>query len=71
MNIEGVEHQLSRGSVISVGRGQLHGFTTNDGVIIEEIATTYLEGDSVYEDDAIKKRKNRKTYMTFWPDWIS
>lgn len=71
VNLEGVVHQLSRGKVMSVNRGLLHGFTTKSGVIIEEIATTYIEGDSLYEDDSINKRKNRKTFLTFWPEWTS
>lgn len=70
VDIEGVEHQLKKGSLLSVNRGQVHGFKTTGGVIIEEIATTYIKGDSVYVDGSISKNANRKTYLTFWPEWM-
>jgi sialic acid synthase SpsE/mannose-6-phosphate isomerase-like protein (cupin superfamily) len=70
VDIEGVEHKLEKGGLLSVGRGQKHSFKTRTGVIIEEIATTYIKGDSYYEDGSISKNPNRKTYLTFWPDWV-
>jgi hypothetical protein len=38
--------------------------------VIEEVATTYIQGDSVYEDPAISANPNRKIYLTFWPEWL-
>jgi sialic acid synthase SpsE/quercetin dioxygenase-like cupin family protein len=70
VDIEGAEHKLEKGGLLSVNRGQVHSFTTKTGVIIEEIATTYIKGDSVYADGAISKNANRKTYLTFWPEWM-
>lgn len=71
VDVEGKEHKLERGGLLSVGRGQVHGFRTEKGVIIEEIATTYIKGDSVYEDESISKNPHRKTYLTFWPEWMN
>jgi len=70
VDVEGVEHKLEKGGLLSVNRGQLHSFSTKTGAIIEEIATTYIKGDSVYADDSISKNPNRKTYLTFWPEWM-
>jgi sialic acid synthase SpsE/mannose-6-phosphate isomerase-like protein (cupin superfamily) len=70
VNIDGTEHKLSRGGLLSVNRGQTHSFHTEKGVIIEEIATTYINGDSIYSDNSISLNEKRKTYLTFWPEWM-
>jgi sialic acid synthase SpsE/mannose-6-phosphate isomerase-like protein (cupin superfamily) len=70
VNVDGKEFDLTRGGLLSVNRGQIHSFHTKKGVIIEEIATTYITGDSVYSDESIGKNSNRKTYLTFWPEWM-
>ena len=67
VEVEGQKHELKTGDVLSVNRGTQHSFKTKGGVIIEEIATTYLAGDSVYEDEAINRNVNRKIQLTFWP----
>ena len=70
VDIEGTEHKLGKGGLLSVNRGQVHSFKTTGGVIIEEIATTYVKGDSVYTDEAIVNNPNRKALLTFWPEWM-
>jgi N-acetylneuraminate synthase len=70
VEIAGKEHALRKGDLISINRGISHSFHTQQGVIIEEIATTYLQGDSVYEDEIIAKNPNRKIFLTCWPEWI-
>lgn len=70
VNVDGNYHELRKGGLLSVNRGQAHSFKTEKGVIIEEIATTYLDGDSVYTDDSICKNIKRKTCLTFWPEWM-
>lgn len=67
VEVEGEKHELKAGDVLSVARGMRHSFRTKSGVIIEEIATTYFRGDSVYEDEGINSNPNRKTRLTFWP----
>ena len=70
VDIDGVEHRLEKGGLLSVNRGQVHSFKTIGGVVIEEIATAYIKGDSIYADESISKNPNRKTYLTFWPEWM-
>lgn len=70
VEVGGEIHHLKAGDLLSVNRGTVHSFKTDKGVIIEEIATTYLKGDSVYEDDSINKNPNRKIQMTFWPQYV-
>ena len=70
VTVDGKEHNLTKGGLLSVNRGQIHSFHTENGVIIEEIATTYIDGDSVYIDESISKNSKRKTYLTFWPEWM-
>ena len=62
---------LRSGDVYSVDRGCLHSFKTKGGAIIEEVATTYVQGDSIYEDDEINKNSSGKILLTFWPEWMS
>lgn len=70
VEVDGVETTLHEGDVLSVNRGVPHAFKSKDGAIIEEVATTYLKGDSIYEDDVINQNKNRKIWLTFWPQWL-
>ncbi len=62
---------LRAGDIFSVGHGMMHSFKTRGGAIIEEVATTYLNGDSVYEDETINTNPTRKTLLSFWPDWLA
>lgn len=55
--------KLSPGQTMSVERGVIHSFKTETGVVFEEIATTYIKGDSAYVDTAINENKNRKTVV--------
>jgi hypothetical protein len=34
--------------------------------VIEEVSSSYTQGDSLYTDPAIDANKNRKTYVTYW-----
>jgi sialic acid synthase SpsE/mannose-6-phosphate isomerase-like protein (cupin superfamily) len=67
---DGEETLLGAGDVLSINRGTPHSFRTRNGAVIEEVATTYIQGDSVYEDPAISANPNRKIYLTFWPEWL-
>jgi len=70
VEIDGEETFLKAGDILSVNRGKPHSFKTQNGAIIEEVATTYVKGDSVYEDDEINRNISRKLSLTFWPDWL-
>lgn len=54
---------LDPGKTLSVERGVVHSFRTDTGVVFEEIATTYIKGDSVYLDNLINENKDRKTMV--------
>lgn len=71
VEVEGRETTLRQGDVLSIPRGAKHSFRTTKGAIVEEIATMYLQGDSIYEDPSINANKERKTQLTFWPQWMS
>ena len=51
--LDGEEKTLTEGQQQTVERGQMHSFATETGVIFEEVSTTHIKGDSVYEDDSI------------------
>jgi len=58
--LDGAEHNLSAGALLTVGRGMLHSFETAGGVIFEEISTTHYKDDSIYDDPAIMGFVDRK-----------
>jgi sialic acid synthase SpsE/quercetin dioxygenase-like cupin family protein len=71
VEVNGETSLLKAGDVLSINRGTPHSFKTVSGAIIEEVSTTYVQGDSIYEDAAINNNPNRKIYLTFWPEWLS
>ena len=42
---------------MNVDNSKEHSFSTTDGAIFEEIATTYIKGDSKYINEVDEKRK--------------
>ena len=70
INISGQEKEYRPGEIVTIERGIKHGFSSKTGTVFEEISTTSLAEDSFYEDKRIKKNGVRKTYMTFWQDWL-
>ena len=70
VEINGEVTQLKEGDVLSINHGSPHSFKTVSGAIIEEVATTYVKGDSIYHDAVINENPNRKIYLTFWPEWL-
>ena len=71
VEINGEVTHLKEGDVLSINHGTPHSFKTVSGAIIEEVATTYVKGDSIYHDAAINENPNRKIYLTFWPEWLA
>ena len=51
--LDGKSRLLQSGETQLVERGVMHSFSSDEGVIFEEISTTHVQGDSVYEDSAI------------------
>lgn len=63
VNVGGSTQSLTPGQTFSVQRGANHSFRTTDGVVFEEIATRYIQGDSKYLDERINNNANRKTVV--------
>jgi len=61
---------LKAGDMLTVERGVNHNFSSQEGVIFEEVSTTHYKNDSFYEDERITNNKDRKTEMTFRSDWL-
>lgn len=53
LNLNGKDVQLVRGKPMLIGRGVVHSFNSQNGCVIEEISTTHVPGDSIYEDPHI------------------
>jgi len=66
-----IDHDLVAGDLVTIARGTKHSFTSDTGLVLEEISTTHIDGDSFYDDLTIMENKERKTKMTFWPDWVN
>ncbi len=68
LRLDGVDKNLKRGDVVTVGRGVKHYFTSKGGAVIEEISSTHFKDDSFYTDPKIAENKNRKTTLSYWMD---
>jgi N-acetylneuraminate synthase len=68
---KGEERELKTGDLAVVERGESHSFKTKNGVVLEEISTTYFQGDSYWEDESIGKNENRKILLTYWTDFFN
>ncbi len=66
IRLDGVEKEMKPGDVYVIQPGTRHYFSSNDGVILEEISSTHYLDDSYYTDEAIHQNKNRKTFLTHW-----
>jgi len=55
LTIDGEQHKVLPGELMHIERGQDHAFSTDKGVVFEEISTVYMPNDSVYTDDDIAK----------------
>lgn len=68
LTLNGRTETLRAGDFRLVQRGEWHSFTTRTGVIFEEVSTTHVKGDSVYEDPAVTALDpiRRKTVISDW-----
>ena len=53
--LNGEKHELKRGVPVLIPRGTSHSFCSQCGCVIEEISTTHILGDSIYQDPKIFK----------------
>ncbi len=66
----GEARRYTAGDVVTVERGVKHNFSTEKGLIVEEISTTHFKDDSYYDDERINQNRERKTEMTFRSEWL-
>ena len=55
--LSGRKITMKRGKPVVIARGVKHSFSSQSGCVIEEISTTHVPGDSVYEDPRINSLK--------------
>ena len=62
LTLNGRDIELKKGMPILINRKVRHSFRTKNGCVIEEVSTTHIKGDSIYEDLSINKLelKDRK-----------
>jgi len=70
LSLKGEVKKLSAGEMVTVDRGDKHSFSSQTGVVFEEISTTDHQGDSYYDDDRINNSHNRKTPLLFRSEWL-
>ncbi len=66
LTLDGVASVKKANDVVVIPRGIRHGFSTQTGTVIEEVSSSYVQGDSFYADSAIEQNPNRKTYVAYW-----
>lgn len=71
LTLNGVPKHFKAGDLAVVERGVPHDFSSVNGGIFEEISTQHVKNDSIYDDKNIAPAEQRKTYMTFYNDWIT
>ena len=71
LTLNGKPKHFKAGDLAVVERGVPHDFSSVNGGIFEEISTQHIKNDSQYEDPDIAPADRRKTYMTFYSDWLT
>ena len=66
LTLDDVKSDLLPGSVHHVSPGVRHSFSTESGLVLEEISSSHIQSDSYYTDPDIMKNKDRKTFLTHW-----
>ena len=68
ISVDGITENFKVGDKKLVKIGNLHSFSTQNGVVFEETSTQNVSNDSYYEDEAIINNIKRKTRFTYWRD---
>ena len=66
VSLDGIEHSLTPGDILTVEAGTRHSFTSPDGAVFEEISSTHYVNDSFYTDESINSNDDRKTKISVW-----
>lgn len=54
LTLNGRDIQLEKGKPVLINRKVNHSFRTSGGCVIEEVSTTHVKGDSIYQDPTIQ-----------------
>ena len=71
VTLNGEPRRLHAGEMVMVERGVAHDFASDTGCVLEEVSTQHYRNDSIYADTSIAPAEQRKTFMTFYSDWIT
>lgn len=65
LTLNGIPKKLIKGDIVTIERGVLHSFYSDNGAVIEEVSTTHFTNDSFYTDPLIAEQDpmQRKTYI--------
>ncbi|RNC90846.1 MAG: cupin domain-containing protein [Synechococcus sp. YX04-3] len=66
IKLDGESTSMRRGDVFVISPGTRHFFSSDTGIVLEEISSTHYADDSFYTDTSIHDNKNRKTYVSHW-----
>jgi len=68
VHLDGRAKVLGPGETLLVPPGVFHSFSSDEGCVFEEISTTAIKGDSVYQDEMINAMSyaDRKTLVDNW-----
>ncbi|NGZ28187.1 MAG: cupin domain-containing protein [Magnetococcales bacterium] len=66
--LDGVAKVVRAGEIVPVASGVRHSFSSDTGVVFEEVSTTHVPNDSFYTDPTIMENPHRKTFLTHWMD---
>jgi mannose-6-phosphate isomerase-like protein (cupin superfamily) len=66
LKLDGETRHCSPGDLITIMPGVRHEFSTQNGLVFEEISSTHFVDDSYYTDEAVTNNKSRKTMLTYW-----
>jgi len=66
IRLDGMNQAMKPGDVFVIQPGTRHYFSSENGVVLEEISSTHYVDDSYYTDESIHDNKNRKTFLTHW-----
>ena len=71
LELNGERRRVRPGEMVTVERGSPHAFSTEEGVVCEELSTTHYPYDSFYPDKRIQLNPKRKTPLLFRAAWLT
>lgn len=71
LELNGERRLVKASEMVTVERDSPHAFSTNEGVVFEELSTTHYPDDSFYEDQRVQFNPKRKTPLLFRAHWLT